>query len=85
MMRESPILFPYYLISFWGRVSLQYCKRKYSFCDLPMILVFFFTLDEIMFRVSDSELGTIALWAIFKSTAAVLNMFCLLILTCRGV
>ena len=24
-----------------GRVSLQYCKRIYSFCYLPMIIAFF--------------------------------------------
>ena len=33
-------------------VSLQYCRRKYSFCYLPMIIEFL-TLDEMEFGVSD--------------------------------
>ena len=49
-----PVLFKYPLgggRGFQG-VSLQYCKRKYSFCYLPMIIAVL-TVDEIEFGGSD--------------------------------
>ena len=72
MMRESPILFPYYLSILLGKrwgggggegvqgVSLQYCNiatKKFLFCYLPMIMASSFFLTLYEKEFGVNDLG----------------------------